>query len=112
MPRTSMPWRRNDAAAVEITALAAGAGPPAKRIATRRIGRGLRDGLGVEGEAEGMEGRLPFMFAFGSISRSNDSIDPAGEGEVALGQVAGITPGSLHSSRGGGGMRASRHRPH
>ena len=31
----SPPARRNDAAAAEITALAAGAGPPAKRIATR-----------------------------------------------------------------------------
>ena len=29
--------RRNDTAAVEITALAAGAGPPANRIATRRM---------------------------------------------------------------------------
>jgi hypothetical protein len=29
--------RRNEAAHVEITALAAGAGPPAKRIATRRM---------------------------------------------------------------------------
>src|SRR4051794_18455134 len=38
MPTTSMPLRRNEAAAVEITALAAGAGPPANRIATRRIG--------------------------------------------------------------------------
>src|SRR5262245_45296588 len=32
-----MSLRRNEAAAVEMTALAAGAGPPAKRIATRRI---------------------------------------------------------------------------
>ena len=32
-----MPWRRNEAAAVEITALAAGAGPPANKIATRLI---------------------------------------------------------------------------
>ena len=30
-----MPWRRNEAAAVEITALAAGAGPPANSVATR-----------------------------------------------------------------------------
>src|SRR6516225_7245922 len=42
MPKTSMPWRRNEAAAVEITALAAGAGPPANKIATRRIGRRAR----------------------------------------------------------------------
>jgi hypothetical protein len=37
-----MPWRRNEAAAVEITALAAGAGPPANKIATRRIDRRAR----------------------------------------------------------------------
>src|SRR4051812_33928950 len=37
MPTTSMPLRRNETAAVEITALAAGAGPPANRMATRRI---------------------------------------------------------------------------
>ena len=43
-----MPWRRNEDAAVEITALAAGAGPPAKSMATRRIWRGL----GEEGEGE------------------------------------------------------------
>ena len=43
-----MPLRRNEDAAVEITALAAGAGPPANRMATRRIWRGL----GVEGEGE------------------------------------------------------------
>src|SRR5688500_5158691 len=38
MPITSIPWRRNETAAVEITALAAGAGPPANRMATRRKG--------------------------------------------------------------------------
>src|SRR4051794_25777331 len=48
MPRTSIPLRRNADAAVEMTALAAGAGPPAKRMATRRIWRGL----GEEGEGE------------------------------------------------------------
>src|SRR5262249_21669408 len=36
MPRTSIPPRRNDVAAAEITALAAGAGPPANRIAALR----------------------------------------------------------------------------
>src|SRR5205807_492621 len=35
MPSTSMSLRRNDAAAVEITALAPGAGPPANKMATR-----------------------------------------------------------------------------
>src|SRR5438067_9280575 len=35
MPTTSISFRWKAAAAVEITALAAGAGPPAKRIATR-----------------------------------------------------------------------------
>ena len=35
MPITSMPARRKETAAVEITALAAGAGPPANRIAAR-----------------------------------------------------------------------------
>ena len=34
-----MSWRMNETAAVEITAFAAGAGPPEKRIATRLIGR-------------------------------------------------------------------------
>ncbi len=34
---TSMLLRRKETAAVEMTALAAGAGPPAKRIATRRM---------------------------------------------------------------------------
>jgi hypothetical protein len=37
MPTTSILSRRNEAADVPITALAAGAGPPAKSIATRRI---------------------------------------------------------------------------
>src|SRR3954452_23143442 len=37
MPTTSIPLRRNETAAVEITALAAGAGPPANRMATRRM---------------------------------------------------------------------------
>ena len=36
MPITSTSLRRNEIAAVEMTALAPGAGPPAKRIATRR----------------------------------------------------------------------------
>ena len=34
MPMTSLPCRRKDTAAAEMTALAAGAGPPANRIAT------------------------------------------------------------------------------
>src|SRR5271166_1611836 len=51
MPKTSMSLRRKADAAVEITALAAGAGPPAKSMPTRRIWRGLcGDG---EAEAEG-----------------------------------------------------------
>ena len=37
MPTTSMPLRRNAVAAEEMTALAAGAGPPANRIAARRM---------------------------------------------------------------------------
>ena len=37
-PTTSISLRKNELAAVEITALAAGAGPPANRIATRRNG--------------------------------------------------------------------------
>ena len=55
-----------------------------------------------------MEGRLPFTFtfwssfSFDSTIGASDSIDPADDGEVALGSVAGITPGSVHSSRGGG----------
>ena len=32
MPSTSMLFRRNETAAVEITALAAGAGPPANKM--------------------------------------------------------------------------------
>jgi hypothetical protein len=44
IPTTSTPWFTNEAAHVEITALAAGAGPPANRMATRRIGRPV--GLG------------------------------------------------------------------
>src|SRR5260370_12556206 len=48
MPITSMLFRRNETAAVEITALAAGAGPPAKRIAARLIGS-----LGRAGSDEG-----------------------------------------------------------
>src|SRR4051794_15649694 len=35
-----MSLRRNETAAEEITALAAGAGPPANRMATRLMGRG------------------------------------------------------------------------
>jgi hypothetical protein len=37
IPTTSILARENEAAAVPITALAAGAGPPANRMATRRI---------------------------------------------------------------------------
>src|SRR5262245_54736515 len=53
MPSTSQSLRRNDAAAVLITALAAGAGPPAKRIATRRrevfFFSGVESGLAMIG---------------------------------------------------------------
>ena len=86
-----MPLRRNDAAAVEITALAAGAGPPAKRIATRRIGLWRGADLGSEGEAEGMAGELPFTFRSnrpaGRLDRSG------GYGGMAPGSVAGTAPG-------------------
>src|SRR5512146_1316651 len=37
MPSTCRSFRKNELAAVEITALAAGAGPPANRIAARRM---------------------------------------------------------------------------
>ena len=50
---TSMLLRRKADAAVEITALAAGAGPPAKRMPTRRIERGLCGEGEAESEAEG-----------------------------------------------------------
>ncbi len=50
---TSMPWRRKADAAVEITALAAGAGPPAKRMPTRRILRGPCGEGEAESEAKG-----------------------------------------------------------
>jgi hypothetical protein len=53
MPMTSMLLRRKADAAVEITAFAAGAGPPAKSMATRRIWRGLGADRVVEAEAEG-----------------------------------------------------------
>ena len=42
-----MSLRRNAVAAVEITALAAGAGPPANRIATRRKLCGIRGGRAI-----------------------------------------------------------------
>src|SRR3990167_10584547 len=45
MPSTSMPLREKVLAALPITALAAGAGPPEKRIATRRISVSGRGGL-------------------------------------------------------------------
>src|SRR5262245_5420309 len=55
IPSTSISFRRNDAAAVEITALAAGAGPPANRIATR-----FSDALFLVGEERGpVMHRLP-----------------------------------------------------
>ncbi len=38
IPTTCISLRMNETAAAEITALAAGAGPPANRIATRRKG--------------------------------------------------------------------------
>jgi len=40
-----MPFRTNEAAQVEMTAFAAGAGPPAKRIATRRNFRSVDVGV-------------------------------------------------------------------
>jgi len=45
IPTTLMPLRKNEAAAVEITALAAGAGPPANKIATLRIVLSSSEGL-------------------------------------------------------------------
>ena len=80
-----MPCRRKEAAAVEITALAAGAGPPAKTMATRRIGRWPGAGFG-EVEAEGMEGRLPF----GSRVSSIDPVEPTDYGGFSLRHVARI----------------------
>src|SRR3954447_14841305 len=59
MPTTSIPLRRNETAAVEITALAAGARPPANRIATRRmliLGAGGRDRVVI---AQVLETRSP-----------------------------------------------------
>jgi hypothetical protein len=58
---TSMLLRRKETAAVEITALAAGAGPPANKIATRRIFDGISGGLDnvllmVSGEWLGVSG--------------------------------------------------------
>src|SRR5262245_2801927 len=44
MPTTSISLRRTDTAAVEITALPPGAGPPANRIATRLIFEGFFGG--------------------------------------------------------------------
>ena len=44
MPWTSMWLRRNDTAAVEITAFDAGAGPPANRIPTRRMFDSVEEG--------------------------------------------------------------------
>jgi hypothetical protein len=37
IPKTSMLFRKNETAAVEMTAFAAGAGPPANRMAARRM---------------------------------------------------------------------------
>ena len=54
-----MPWRRNEAAAVEITALAAGAGPPANKMATRRIDQGEPDEVAAAGSAEVMSCSKP-----------------------------------------------------
>jgi len=45
MPTTSILLRRKEQAAVEITALAAGAGPPANKMATLRSGDSLCGGL-------------------------------------------------------------------
>src|SRR5271166_5759032 len=94
MPTTSMLFRRKADAAVEITALAAGAGPPAKRMATRRIGRGFCG----EGEAES-EGeanirnsrRVTVVHRFGSVrgSAAERSCPP---GETGLSRGAAPAP--------------------
>src|SRR5438445_19533 len=72
-----MPCRRNDAAAVEITALAAGAGPPANNIATRWIGRGGWGGSGVSCDEDD-------MFGSHAVTLVGRSINPAGGGEGSI----------------------------
>src|SRR5438045_3031308 len=85
MPTTSQRWRRKAAAAVEITALAAGAGPPANRMATLRMARGESGGrVGVviarrfrKPGARGLpSGLAAARFAWlPAISRANSSRD-------------------------------------
>jgi hypothetical protein len=54
-----MPLRRNEAAAVEMTALAAGAGPPANKIATRSINRAGIVGYNADSVEDAMESSDP-----------------------------------------------------
>jgi hypothetical protein len=54
-----MPILRNEAAAVEMTALAAGAGPPANKIATRSIGRAGKVGCNAVSVEDAMACSVP-----------------------------------------------------
>ena len=65
-----MPLRRNEAAAVEITALAAGAGPPANKIATRLIAREVGAEYNAVSDKDDMA-RLPSDFNRLSVDRFN-----------------------------------------
>ena len=64
MPKTLMPSRTNDDAAAEITALAAGAGPPEKSIATRLIEDFVSfDMFKLLWPHRGIEGDCPLAFS-------------------------------------------------
>ena len=62
MPSTSMSLRMNESAAAEMTALAAGAGPPANTMATRWMGV---IGVGGAGKRAGHDWLLGGAFNFG-----------------------------------------------
>src|SRR5580704_11044963 len=97
---TSMLLRRKETAAVEITALAAGAGPPAKRMATRRM---------LLCDAGGRESGViaPFLrdtFAGGACARNHEADFrgiPQGYPEIGtLATVAARSPLAPRPERG------------
>ena len=85
MPTTPMSFRKKAVAAVEMTAFAPGAGPPANRIATRRKLCCIRGGRAI------VEGLLDSGISISAVYR----VDP---GHLTVFHFAGVAIAGLMAS--------------